>query len=198
MGILCSGQIPSSTGSFSLPVGFVFFSFFFFKRHFSRFSFFCFFLPPFLFGVFTSFTFSSTPSFLVATATAECLLHVFIKAVETVVVLEVVVLVVMGTPSLTGGEEANYRSTCGSAPGEALSSDWLLKCTLTPPPPPTLLLFSSLRASPAVISKLISRQRAATSSGRHCRSTARHKYTISNLAPWGWRRLMSPEAAALN
>lgn len=68
----------------------------------------------------------------------------FIKAVE-VVVQEVVVLVVMGTPSLTGGEEANYRSTCGGAPGEALSSDWLLKCTLTPPPPPPPpLLFARL------------------------------------------------------
>lgn len=54
-------------------------------------------------------------------------------------------LLVMGTPSLTGGEEANYRSTCGGAPGEALSSDWLLKCTLTPPPsPPPLLLFARL------------------------------------------------------
>lgn len=78
-------------------------------------------------------------------AKADCLLHVFIKAVEVVVQEVVVVLVVMGTPSLTGGEEANYRSTCGGAPGEALSSDWLLKCTLTPPPPPPpLRLFARL------------------------------------------------------
>lgn len=55
--------------------------------------------------------------------------------VEEVVVQEVEEEVVVGTPSLTGVEESNYWSTCGGAPGEALSSDWLLKCTLTPPPP---------------------------------------------------------------